>query len=751
MSTLEMDMKSLIQKCRFSLLALGLMVPVGVSAQPGEMDWPREFKSEQGVRLLMYAPQVESWDKFNKIVTRVAIALAKDTKDAPMLGSFQAVADTSVDQANRMVLVKQIQITAAHFPSLDTAHTRALIRDIKRTIPREEIVISLDRILASLKQNQVALKEVSLRNDPPVIFVSDRPALLVHLDGPPIWSPIKGTDLKWAVNTNWPLFLHEPSRKHYLRYEKSWLETADMKGAWSPAGDLPVGFSKLPADDKNWDDERASLPGNRLKSEEMPEVYYSSQPAELIVMKGKPSPEKIKGLFLQWVANTESNLFFYPPTRQFYYLVSGRWFKSSSLNGPWTFCTQDLPEDFQRIPAEHPRARIRASVPGTDEATLAALQAAIPQTARVERKKVTAEAHYSGTPEFKTIAGTSLLYAVNCPESVIKAGDLYYLCFQGVWFVSRNPTGPWEVVSSVPDVIYTIPPSSPVYNVTYVRVYDSSPTYVTFGYTSGYYGAYTTGGCVVYGTGWYYPPVYVAGAVYPVYYPYAYTYGAAVTYNAYTGTYVRGAYAYGPYGGVGYGAAYNPTTGTYTRGAVAYGPNGGNAYGQAYNPRTGAYGQTQQHANAYGHWGSSAVQRGDNWAQSAHAGNSQAGVWGYQTSNGHTGFVVRNGDDLYAGRDGNVYRKSDSGWQKYQNGDWNQMQKPAAGSGFQSRNSANTQTLNQLNRDAASRNLGTQRTQQFNQWRGNGGGNFQRPSGANFQRPGGGNFQRPSFGGFRRR
>jgi hypothetical protein len=38
----------------------------------------------------------------------------------------------------------------------------------------------------------------------------------------------------------------------------------------------------------------------------------------------------------------------------------------------------------------------------------------------------------------------------------------------------------------VPAVIYTIPPTSPVYYVTYVKVYGASPATVTFGYISGY-------------------------------------------------------------------------------------------------------------------------------------------------------------------------------------------------------------------------------------------------------------------------
>ena len=50
-----------------------------------------------------------------------------------------------------------------------------------------------------------------IKADPPAIFFSKTPAMLVNLDGEPIWSPIKDNDLKFAVNTNWDLFQHVPT------------------------------------------------------------------------------------------------------------------------------------------------------------------------------------------------------------------------------------------------------------------------------------------------------------------------------------------------------------------------------------------------------------------------------------------------------------------------------------------------------------------------------------------------------------
>ena len=47
----------------------------------------------------------------------------------------------------------------------------------------------------------------------------------------------------------------------------------------------------------------------------------------------------------------------------------------------------------------------------------------------------------------------------------------WYALVAGIWFVASTPQGPWSVAPSVPAAIYTIPPSSPLYYVTYVQIY----------------------------------------------------------------------------------------------------------------------------------------------------------------------------------------------------------------------------------------------------------------------------------------
>ena len=361
------------------------------------------------------------------------------------------------------------------------------------------------------------------------------------------------------------------------------------------------------------------------------------------MVQGSPELAPIAGTPLLWVTNTESDLFYDAAGPAYYFLTSGRWFRAATLEGPWEYASSTLPEDFQRIPADHPRAHVLAAVPGTREAEDAVLLAAIPRTAEVKRGEAKAEVTYVGEPEFVSIPGTTVSYAKNTPSDVLRVGDRYYLCLQGVWFVSASPQGPWQAADSVPQEIYTIPESSPKYNVTYVRIYDSTPTTIVVGYTPGYYGAFVYGGVVVWGTGYYYPPYVAVGVVaVPVYWgaPY-YTYGASAWYNPATGIYARGAAVYGPYGGYGAAAAYNPRTGTYAQGSAVWGPNGGAAAGRTYNPSTGTYSAGYRAANPYGSWGEGVVTNGDNWARGGYQSTRRGTVAAGETSKGGAGRCFR--------------------------------------------------------------------------------------------------------------
>ncbi|HSF23953.1 MAG TPA: hypothetical protein VLE20_06985 [Blastocatellia bacterium] len=768
---------SLVKRATVSFILISLIVPCPVMAALGqqvaaqtgapaaqsaaarasghavEKPWPRSYNAPSGAGIVIYQPQAASWEDQKRLVAYAAVSyLSAGEAKKPALGTIRIESNTTVSLEERLVKFSVLKITEASFQSLSKEQIREIVAELEKTIPDEDRIIALDRVLASIDKSKIIPRNVEgVKADPPVIFFSKTPAVLVNIDGDPIWSPIRENDLKFAVNTNWDLFQHPPTNSYYLRDEATWLQASDVKGPWTAAGKLPDSFKKLPRED--WQDVRGSVKNKGV--DKGTTVFVSTQPAELIALQGEPRYSPVAGTAstkLLWVSNTESDVFRLGENGPVYYLVAGRWFTAPDFTGPWTFATPSLPPDFRVIPLEHPRSRVRASVPGTEQAAEAILFGQIPQTARVRKKELKApEVIYNGNPEYAPIEGTSLARAVNTDKDIIKVGDMYYMCFDGVWFMGSSPNGPWAVTDSVPGQIYEIPPSSAAHNVTYVTVEDDDDgdDWVDCAVYAGYWGMYYAWGCAFWGTGWYYPPYYGWGGYYPIYYPPFRTYGYGSWYNPRTGFYGTAGRIYGPYGGVGFGARYNPTTGTYARGAMAWGPYGARGAAQLYNPRTGTYAATRQGSGPYGSWGSTYVQRGDDWAQTRRFTNREGtttrvtrtdeGAMIRRKGEGGSGFIGKGEDNLYAGRDGNVYRRDENGnWNKWDNGGWNQVEKPDRVNPLtrDGKNKMDRSTHSQLERDRAARSEGSRRTRDYSSYRRSGGGNVGSYRGGGFSRGG---------------
>lgn len=648
--------------------------------------WPRAYDTDE-YSILLYQPQVDQWPDFGRITFRAAISIAQKGQEDRTYGTVRVSAATQVSITDRLVQISDRKVEEVIFPDVPAADAERLKAAVLAISPPDKaITISLDRIIAQLDVSQVKVRKVDISLAPPKIIVSEKPAVMVIFMGKPRFKPIAGSDLMFAVNTNWDVFLDPGSSMYYLLNGKSWLVTDNLeKGPWAAATTLPDALTKLPADD-NWNDVRAAIP--LVPTGDVPVIFVSREPAELIVTAGAPEFTPVPGTKLMMVANTDSDLFFNTAEKQYYILAAGRWFKAAALAGPWTAASASLPQDFKNIPEDSDANSILASVPGTAEANEAVILASIPQKATVSRQGVTLDVTYDGPPQFKPIETTSVQYAYNSPFNVFLVDGKYYCCYNAVWFAAQQPTGPWTVCDLVPPAIYTIPPTSPKYNVTYVTVYDSTPTTVETGYTAGYSGQTVAAtGAVMFGMG-----MYVGNVIddcydhhndhyddYYCYYPYSscyVSYGCGAHYNSYYGNYVTAHAAYGPYGGAGHYAAYNPATGVYSRGAAVYGPNGAAGYRAAYNPSTGNAGYRAGGGNAYSSWGRAGVTNGEDWVRGSYKSGPAGSVGAIQGSGGAA--AVRRQDqygngttvarskegDIYAGKDGNVYKKTDDGWEQ---------------------------------------------------------------------------------------
>ena len=182
--------------------------------------------------------------------------------------------------------------------------------------------------------------------------------------------------------------------------------------------------------------------------------------------------------------------------------------------------------------------------------------------------------------------------------------------------------------------------------------------------------------------------------------------------------------------------ALNLPTGTYARGAAAYGPYGARGVAQAYNPRTGTYAQTRQGSNVYGSWGSTAVQRGDDWARTNRYTNRQTGTTTRTIRTDEGGAVTRSGAGggrVAARGSGNGTRATTAmptaarmyvaeGRQRQlveygAAADHYATKTEGAGSGQRPTTTERSGTTDQLNRDSAARREGNQRTSDYGSYR----------------------------------
>ncbi len=506
----------------------GLLVAAVVAAtsvlDAATSAWPRTI-AHADATVVIYQPQVDRFDG-DELEGRVAVAVTAAGSTEPEFGAVWLTARVETDRDARLVRVVDVKVENLRLPDASDDARQQLGTLLESEVPRLEIVMDLDLLLADLAEAAPSGVD-GLRNDPPTIIVRQQPAVLILVDGEPVYQQVGESSVERVVNT--PFLVARFANTHYLASDNGWFEARAIVGPWRAISRPPAPVGELAEEQaRATRSERRAAAGLDAR---VPEIVVSFAPAELIFVDGQPLLAPVGDGDLLIVTNTDSDLVFAVDSRAYFVLLSGRWYRSRTLGGPWEWVANDaLPPSFAAIPDDSDIGYLRASVAGTEESREAMLDQVIPQTTAVRRDDSSLEVAYDGSPKFVDVDGTPLRYAVNTASSVLWYGGIYYACDQGVWYEAAAPTGPWLVSVSVPPVMYTIPPSSPVYNVTYVRVYSATPEVVYVGYTPGYLGSYVAHGAVVYGTGWHYRPWWDHH-----YYPRPVTWGYHVRYNPWYG------------------------------------------------------------------------------------------------------------------------------------------------------------------------------------------------------------------------
>jgi hypothetical protein len=690
-----------------------------ITSETADSEWPLEMVIPAG-KIVMYQPQLESFSG-NVLKARAAVSVTETDSAGPVFGAVWFSSHVSTDTDERTVTLDDVSITAAKFPDMKSEKIENLSRLLESELPENNIVMSLDEILASLElvEKQQNLSE-NINNKPPEIIFTTKPSVLVLIDGDPILQKIENTNLEYVVNTPFLIVYQPSSGQYFLRGGEHWYKSGSVLKNWAETTAVPEKIAALAKQEQTGTTgtaEEVTPTGETV----IPEVIVRTKPAELIQSNGDPKYAPIEGTGLLYIKNTESDVILDIQTQEYFILVSGRWYKSGSMTGDsWTFVAPDgLPEDFTRIPADSEMGKVLSNVAGTQEAQDAVLENSIPQTAVIDRSEAKLNVQYDGDPEFKKIEGTAMFYADNADKPVLLIDGRYYCCDDAVWFESNYPDGPWQVSTKVPDQVQEIPPECPLYNVKYVYIYDYTPDLVYVGYTPGYCGSYVYDGCIVYGTGWWYHPWYRRH-----YYPRPVTWGYGICYNSWTGWGFSFGVSYG-WLNIGFGTWRKPYYGYW--GPAHY--RAGYRHGYYAGVRSG-YRTIQYSSNR-------------NIYRRRDIGVRQTTTARSQTASART--VNRSAknqlNNVYTNPRGEVFRRDASGkWQKRENGKWQktdqtgqngsaktgesprksgakvaeQASHPQAksGSGKSKAQSGGTGS-HSLNRDFQSRQRGSERTKQF--------------------------------------
>ena len=148
----------------------------------------------------------------------------------PTLGVASLKASTMADLEKRTVVIRGIEITSSRFPSADKTTADSLDHLLRQMFPSPAMTISLDRIVAGLQRTKTSAKPVAVKTDPPKIFYSKRPAIMLLVDGEPVRAPIEKTEVEFIVNTNWDLFHDKKGKTYYLLVDKTWLSASALGG-----------------------------------------------------------------------------------------------------------------------------------------------------------------------------------------------------------------------------------------------------------------------------------------------------------------------------------------------------------------------------------------------------------------------------------------------------------------------------------------------------------------------------------------
>jgi hypothetical protein len=194
-----------------------------------------------------------------------------------------------------------------------------------------------------------------------------------------------------------------------------------------------------------------------------PRVIFSTTPALLVLVDGKPVLRSVDGSSLLRVINTFA-LILVDKSGKHYLRAVGQWFEAGTLDGPWSVAARPPAtlESAMQTVAKSQRVNLLDDPGPTvkDAAARGVLPTVYVSTVPAELVQT------QGRPDFEPIEDTDLLHVPNSSDNILfdTKEQRYYVLLSGRWFRSPSLTdGPWEYVAhdKLPKDFAKIPETHP--------------------------------------------------------------------------------------------------------------------------------------------------------------------------------------------------------------------------------------------------------------------------------------------------
>ena len=324
---------------------LALVVQTSGLVFAEDSGWPIQLDVEEG-QIVIYQPQPDGLDG-DILQGRAAVSFQPQGMSEPVFGAIWFESQVDIDREDRTVNIVGMRVEQVRITDATPGQEQKIASILEREIGDMQTTLDYDSFvadLAALDQKQDSAE--SLNNEPPIILFETEPAILVVCDGEPELRQMGSTGLMRVINTPFFIVLDPGSRSYWLNGGTSWFSAEDIKGEWQPEVNPPTVVASA------YQEDLKAVGGVEIEpeptdTEVAPRIILATEPTELIVSLGEPRFSQIPGSLLLYMTNTEDDVFMDVATRSYYVLLSGRWFKSVSMQGPWEYVPGDqLPQDF---------------------------------------------------------------------------------------------------------------------------------------------------------------------------------------------------------------------------------------------------------------------------------------------------------------------------------------------------------------------------------------------------------------------